>query len=876
MNSSRLQGLRIPWRDSLFSGLPAYGRLLREKTSLRTALTVPFILIFGLTVMLQTLQQHLSLAHLIENESGQVLRQMSDSVVARLDRYLDAPVAAQRAVANALQAEGLAPRHSISDTAARLSRLFEQLYLNDTQIKAIGFGTEAGEYAGLRRGRQDGLLNPMLRDTSRDDRLLIFEGARPDDSPLMAQPYDPRIQPWYKPALVSPGPVWTSLYVNQDERQELAMSFTGVVASAGGHGPRAGVVAVDLTLNGINAHLRAEHAMVGGTLVITDEAGLLVAHSESGSVLMSERGPRESDPRRLALSESPNPLVRQAARQWARLPARDHVEFQLEFGGEMHYARVARYVGAGGLDWRIMTILPEHALLENAAQARTAGLLIALGMGGMGLLCGVWVVGLVTRPILRAADAASQLSLGEPNKLQSDGLEVRETAILMRAFSDMAARLQASFHRLRELVQIDEVTGLATRRCLIEYVSWEQLRPCSLVLLGLDGFRNMNDIVGYATGDRVLHAVATRLTLFQPAPDLLARIGGDEFVMLYVHKESGDNAGTVELARRALRCLDAPLVIDADALSVRASAGALQGLLSRDNLGEILRRAGAALSHAKSQRTGSVVPFSDELLKSTLDRGLLMSGLRTAVEREEFVNFYQPIVDIASGQVVGVETLARWRHPVRGLLAPGAFLECLESSDLVVKFGEQVLRQAFRDLAVLRQTQGAWLDLHVNVSARQLLQSNLPEVVLGMLREFKLPAEALTLELTESMFIDAGDTTITHVVMGLRAINVRLAIDDFGTGYSSLSYLERLPIDALKIDRAFVCKLFEPDGRAAALTETIITVGRQLDLEMVAEGIETPQQAQRLLAMGCRRAQGYLFGRPVAFEQLDLSRRTHA
>jgi len=263
---------------------------------------------------------------------------------------------------------------------------------------------------------------------------------------------------------------------------------------------------------------------------------------------------------------------------------------------------------------------------------------------------------------------------------------------------------------------------------------------------------------------------------------------------------------------------------------------------------------------------------ADIMKFSRLRDARMTADLRAAIKRKEIMSFYQPIVDLGNGEVVGVEALARWRHPVRGLLTPADFLACAESSDLIVKFGEQVLRQACRDMAALYRRHGRWLDLHVNVSARQLLQSDLPEVVSDALREFEIPAEILTLELTESMFIDPDDATIAHVVTGLRAIDVRLAIDDFGTGYSSLWSLERLPVDALKIDRAFVCKLFEPNSRSPALTATIIAIGRQLYLEMVAEGVETLPQARCLHAMGCRRAQGYLFGKPVPIEQLGLSR----
>jgi len=328
--------------------------------------------------------------------------------------------------------------------------------------------------------------------------------------------------------------------------------------------------------------------------------------------------------------------------------------------------------------------------------------------------------------------------------------------------------------------------------------------------------------------------------------------------------------GIPQLGQEVLGSFDEAFEINREALIVRVSTGSVDGYLSQDQFAEWLRQASAALGEAKLRGGGAHVMFSEEILAATINRNRLVGELRHALANNEFVAYYQPIVDLASGDIVGLEALVRWQHPLRGLLPPSEFIAVSEESDLIVQIGEFMLRSACHDAAEHQRRTGQPIDVHVNVSARQVLQSTFLDFVLGTLRQARLEAEQLTLELTESMFIGTDDAGINYLFNGLKAIGVRIAIDDFGTGYSSLSYLERLPIDCLKIDRSFIQKIADVSTRSASLAASIIEVGGKLGLETVAEGIETREQMLRLQMLGCHRGQGYLFGWPVPIADIDF------
>jgi diguanylate cyclase (GGDEF)-like protein/PAS domain S-box-containing protein len=410
----------------------------------------------------------------------------------------------------------------------------------------------------------------------------------------------------------------------------------------------------------------------------------------------------------------------------------------------------------------------------------------------------------------------------------------------------------------------DPLTGLANRSLFRDRVRHalalrqRSHHPLAVLFLDLDGFKAINDSLGHATGDRLLNAVAGRLQSVVRPGDTVARLGGDEFAVLLEDLEGLHVAQ--QIAARFIEELHASFALDGHEVFVGASVGV--AVADRDeDADELLRNADLAMYRAKSNGKGRCEVFEPDMHAAAIERMAIEGDLRHAVVRGELRLHYQPVVELATGRVVGVEALLRWQHPTRGLVSPLDFINVAEESGLIVPVGRWVLTEACRQVAKWQRETGLPLRLSVNLSARQLEAPRLAEHVAKTLRSTGVRANDLVLEITESMLVDNAERTIAKLHL-LREIGVKLAIDDFGTGYSSLNYLRRLPVDVLKIDRSFV-KGIGTEAELTSLTAAIVGIGRDLGLDTVAEGIEDPVQLAALREMGCVLGQGFLYARPL-------------
>ncbi|GIJ50908.1 hypothetical protein Val02_77940 [Virgisporangium aliadipatigenens] len=422
--------------------------------------------------------------------------------------------------------------------------------------------------------------------------------------------------------------------------------------------------------------------------------------------------------------------------------------------------------------------------------------------------------------------------------------------------------------RLAHQAQHDVLTGLANRARFTALAAQalhraERTTGVAVVLIDLDGFKGVNDTLGHAAGDELLKATAERLLRGVREGDTVARLGGDEFVLLLPEVLDRDEALTV--ARRVLSELSAPLMLAGAVLPIRGSAGVAVRLLPGGQLDQLLREADIALYQAKGEGRNTVRCYDPADPDAATDRVSLTADLRLALHRDEFEVYYQPIVELATGLTVGCEALVRWRHPTRGVLAPGAFLDLAEQLGLVADLGNWVLRDACRQGA-LWQAERPGLELSVNLSASQLNEPDLVEQVRAVLVATGLNPAVLTLELTEAVLL-TDVSNAAKMLNALKGLGVRIALDDFGTGYSSLSHLKRLPVDTLKIDKSFVDPIGEhsPDSEnGERVAQAVLQIARTFGFNVVAEGIEDASQAERLRQLECPQAQGYHFDRPLA------------
>ncbi len=456
--------------------------------------------------------------------------------------------------------------------------------------------------------------------------------------------------------------------------------------------------------------------------------------------------------------------------------------------------------------------------------------------------------------------------------------EVNRTAVAISAvvlfllvivrMAGFMTKVQRQSAELGRLAMRDDLTGLANRR-RFELALRDALdggRP-QVALLGLNGFKNVNDELGRPIGDRVLGLLAERIVRAAPAGALVARIGGDEFAVLLADADAGTAQSTaVELAG-ALR---APVQAGGHELLVGVGVG-LAGGAGADPV-ELMRQAEAAMYAAK--QTGEPYRrWTPALDDRAGEHARLGAEMRTGLDTGQFRVVYQPIVAMPAGRVAAVEALVRWEHPERGLISPAHFVPVAERNGLIVELGEWILRTSCDRLAAWRAELGdaAPDRVSVNVSARQLARPGFAGTVAAALAGSGLPAECLAVEVTETAVFEGGQAVAT--LHELRALGVWIALDDFGTGHSSLGLLQTVPVDILKVDKSFVDRITEA-GRHAVIAEALIQVSSGLGLTAVAEGVETAEQAAALQALGYRFLQGYHFGRPVADPDFDLVRAT--
>lgn len=560
----------------------------------------------------------------------------------------------------------------------------------------------------------------------------------------------------------------------------------------------------------------------------------------------------------------------------------------------MHYTGMAALRMTPGIDYDPSLFL---ASLLIAVGASAAALWIAFRLrrqtpyvrqirGLAAVLMGIAIVGMHYTGMAAAGFPQGSFCGALPGGLEGDGLVslvlITTFAVLLVTLltSVLDARLEARTAELarsltlanQELTQLalhDTLTGLPNRSLLADRIELaiakvaEQGGCFALMFIDLDGFKPVNDAFGHHAGDLLLKAVATRLRGHLHSQDTLARIGGDEFVLLV---ELQDPSDAMNVAIKQVNLVSRPFKVAEHDLQLSASLGIVLYPGNGQDQHELLRNADAAMYHAKRIGKNGYSFFDASMNSNARQQLQLVQDLRLAVAAGQFRLHYQPKFDAKQCQPIGAEALLRWEHPQHGLLAPDRFISLAEKTGLIISIGDWVLDEACRQMRL-------WLDegiegwrIAVNLSAIQFCHAGLLDSVARALERHALPANCLTLEITETTAMSDVEVSLT-VLQQLSDMGVDLSIDDFGTGYSSLMYLKRLPANELKIDRGFVREL-EDEGEDAAIVSAIVALGRALGLRIVAEGVETSSQQAFLTRLGCDALQGYLLGRPVPAEQL--------
>ena len=456
--------------------------------------------------------------------------------------------------------------------------------------------------------------------------------------------------------------------------------------------------------------------------------------------------------------------------------------------------------------------------------------------------------------------------------------EIRQlNAQLEERVKERTRQLEIANAQLLKMALHDDLTGLPNRTLFMERLEQALNRASSdgvyefaVLFLDCDRFKVVNDSLGHLIGDTLLIAIARRLEASLSQSDTLARLGGDEFAILLTEIPKLSSAAFV--ANQILESLANPFQLKGHEVFINASIGIALSNFDYNKPEHLLRDADTAMYRAKALGKGQYHIFDPAMHDAALQLLQLETDLRRAINQQEFIVHYQPIVDLITGRIAGFEALVRWHHPQHGMVSPGLFIPIAEETGLIIPIGNWVLREACHQLRLWQKEKlkGIPLFMSVNLSARQFAQLDLIEQIEQILSETQLNPQSLKLEITESAIMD-NVNSVAVILQKLRSHSIQLSIDDFGTGYSSLSYLHSFPVNNLKIDQSFVQRL-DSNPKNLGLIPAIINIAKTMGMSVIAEGIETPQQLAQLRTLNCDFGQGYLFSKPLdAQKAIDLT-----
>ncbi|MBY0085287.1 EAL domain-containing protein [Brevibacillus sp. M2.1A] len=439
---------------------------------------------------------------------------------------------------------------------------------------------------------------------------------------------------------------------------------------------------------------------------------------------------------------------------------------------------------------------------------------------------------------------------------------------LLLVTRDVTDRKQSE-ETIHHLAYHDALTDLPNRRMYVQQLSKEMMQAkrfqsnLAVLFLDLDRFKDVNDSFGHDVGDMLLIEAAKRLQACLKPGDVVARLGGDEFTIM--QNQLQDRNEATALAEQIMYQLQRPFELDGHVFNVSCSIGIALYPQDGDNPEDLLKRADTALYTVKSRGKNGYDFFDPTMEAKSLERILMENEMRKAIEQEQFQIYYQPKIDIATSEMTGMEALVRWVHPELGIIPPNRFIPIAEETGMILALGEWILKQACKQNKIWHD-EGYTLKVSVNLSARQIYQKDLVEMIKDILQETKLSPNWLELEITESIFVKMEEATA--VLQQIREIGIQISIDDFGTGYSSFSYIKSLPVDTIKIDASFIRDIHH-NQESQAIVKAIVTIAQSLNMNVIAEGIELHDQVAALKENGCDHGQGYLFSKPLPTDDFD-------
>jgi diguanylate cyclase (GGDEF)-like protein len=803
------------------------------------------------------------------NELATKLREEASERVAQgLRQYLESSQAINR-----INEENIRFNHVDLENPNSLTRSFwKQRFLFDNVCgAAMYFGNSKGEFIGLglqedqnwRIGRAGKSTNGKFYRYASDNQGNATDLVR------IFQDFDPRKRPWYQDAAAAGKVVWTRPYIDY-ARQEMKLALAQPIYDKSGK--LRGVIGVDCLLSSIGRFLENIKIGKSGKIFIIDRTDKLIANSIGRIPFrLQSRGVKASDSQNFIIAATAN-HIKDNFGEFSQIVEKKQFDFYLN--SQRKIVQVTPFSEKNGLDWLIVVVVPESDFMGTINTNTRITILLCLVALLLSVVMGILTARWLVYPILITINAADALSQGDWYQHVPES-KVNELALLAKAFNRTAKQLKNSFVQLEYNASHDALTDLFNQKAFNlklqeaikrskTNITKQENHPhlFAILFLDLDFFKLINDSLGHLVGDQVLIEVARRLRNCVSEADVIARFGGDEFIILLQNIVDVDDA--IQVANKILQICKQAFDLGNERVFISTSIGIVMSSNFSERPEDFLRDADNALYCAKSSGKAGYRIFDAKMYTETVERLQLEIELRKAIENEDLTTVYQPIIDANTQQIIGFEALVRWQNSTGKIVSPTQFIPVAEETGLIMRLDLLVLRMACLQLKIWQRQfqQQQPFFISVNLSGKQFLQSDLLVQIEKTIDEIGINRSCLKLEITESILINYQEITKAKIRQ-IVASGIHLTIDDFGTGYSSLSYLHQFPFSMLKIDRSFIHNLGENDENLE-IVKAITGLAHNLGMDVVAEGVETKKQLEQLLRIGCKKIQGYFFSPPLS------------
>lgn len=830
-----------------------------QKISLKFAITIPFMIIFTFIITVALNEQSNIYNNMISHVSEKLLNSSSRSINIALFHLLEDPLSANLNMRHTIEREDLYLPENQKKLQDYLKQHFSDELITLHQVDSIGFGNKNGHYTGFKKNKANKTLSLYLSDNSTPNQLNVYQEEKSKTNLLRSiSNYDPRQRPWYIKSVTNPQLSWSNIYSHIEEKKSSVLSAITPIYNK--NKKLEGVLTTDVMLSSFNFFLNKEAKEISGNISIVDNSGVVWLHSNH-----NPNSPLHHNIDRL---DSIKDAVTKETVRYIDNVGFNHIPKEkvitLSIDGEKHFMIMKPFTGNIPIKAFIIASIPEPVLLGQLPKQRNQSIFIIIAISLIAFILAMYLIRRLIQPVIETAKSAQALSEGNWDAPLPSHYGTEEVMTLTRSFKLMAHNLKRSFQELQDKVTYDTLTHLYSRSGLTDAISTSITHNSGLLSFSVNGFRDINDSVGHLSGDHLLVDIAQRLETHYKKKNIeVARIGGAEFSLFFYSVENVEEL--TRYAKQLQSIFNTPIQSTSGEVVIQLSIGLVHQLGNLNTM-HWLRSASLALAYAQ-KTNDNIALFQPYMAEASTKKTQLTAELAHAIKKNELIPYYQPLINFKTGKVQGAEALIRWQSQRHGLISPNIFIPLAEDNGMIIKIGHDILKQACFDTAEKIQS-GEWphdFIVHINVSTEQLHHSNGYERLLNALHTSGLSPHNLSLEIIESRLL-SNDPFIIELLQKIRKLGVHLAIDDFGTGYSSLSYLHTLPFDCLKIDRSFVNGL-TTDNAETSIANAIVNIAKGFDVSIVAEGIETTEQADILRSMGCDIAQGFLYSKPLPLEE---------